>query len=243
MRSQEDEKFDRDWYLADKFDPPDELIEILRYSIPETLDGPFTTDEQSHLRNLGNRDCKSFSWVLTIVLIENAKDVYLNLPPLLFAILYDTITTMSSPTPESPWTISRLSPSLSSLAPVYLSPTPSIPFSHLPPIKQIRIAVYRRVLTYPLYRNLTLADKVWAETIRCVSMGKRAIIRLLTMARTMFMDGGDWSVYSRIIWEDYIIWCQSSKDRVWTVLAEEMGKVEIALEEFGFGLEDIERME
>ena len=181
--------------------------------------------------------------MLTLVLIENAKDVYLNLPPLLFAILYDMITTMSSPTPESPWTISRLSPSLSSLAPVYLSPTPSIPFSHLPPIKQIKIAVYRRVLTYPLYRSLTLANKVWAETIRCVSMGKRAIIRLLTMARTMFMDGGDWSVYSRLVWEDYIIWCQLSKDRVWTVLADEMGKVEIALEEFGFGLEDIERME
>jgi protein SHQ1 len=178
-----------------------------------------------------------------IVLIENPKDIYLNLPPLLFAILYDKITTMSAPTPESPWTISRLSPSLSSLAPVYLSPTASIAFSNLPPLSQIKIALYRRVLTYPLYRNLSLADKAWTETIRCLTMGKRAIIRLLILARTMFMDGGDWSVYSRIIWEDYIIWCQGSKDRVLTVLAEEMEKVKVTSDGLGFGLDDVEGME
>jgi protein SHQ1 len=178
-----------------------------------------------------------------IVLIENPKDIYLDLPPLLFAILYDKISTMSAPTPESPWTISRLSPSLSSLAPVYLSPTASIAFSKLPPLSQIKIALYRRVLTYPLYRNLSLADKVWTETIRCLTMGKRAIIRLLILARTMFMDGGDWSVYSRIIWEDYIIWCQGSKDRVLAVLAKEMEKVEVTSDGLGFGLDDVEGME
>ena len=74
-------------------------------------------------------------------------------------------------------------------------------------------------------------------------MGKRAIIRLLIVARTMFMDGGDWSVYSRIIWEDYIIWCQGSKDRVLTVLAEEMGKVKVTPDGLGFGLDDVEGME
>ena len=56
MRKQEDEKFDREWYLADKLDPPDELVEILAYN-PPLNDEPFTPEEQSQLQNLGNRDC------------------------------------------------------------------------------------------------------------------------------------------------------------------------------------------
>jgi protein SHQ1 len=60
MRSQEDEKFDRDWYLADKFEPTDELVEILQHSLPGNLDDPLTSEEQLHLRNLGNRECNNF---------------------------------------------------------------------------------------------------------------------------------------------------------------------------------------
>jgi protein SHQ1 len=166
--------------------------------------------------------------------------MYLNLPSLLFAILYDQCTTSSCPTPESPWTISRIAPSLSSLAPVYLPPTSSIPFSQLPPIKQIKIALFRRVLAYPLYRTLSLAEKLWNDTVQCLAMGKRAVIRLLLSARNIFMDGGDWSVYSSIMWEDYIIWCQASRESVLKVLAEEMQKVELQLGEIGFRLDEVE---
>ena len=54
------------------------------------------------------------------------------------------------------------------------------------------------------------------------------------------MDGGDWSVYSRIMWEDYIIWCQLSKDRVLMVLAEEMERAELQAKDIGFGLDEVE---
>jgi protein SHQ1 len=177
--------------------------------------------------------------LIGIVLIDNQKDIYLNLPPLLFAILYDKVTTLSCPTSESPWTISRLSPSLSSLAPTYLPSTNSIPFSTFPPLKQVKIALFRRVLTHPLYRSVSVAEKVWKDTIRCLA-GKRAVLRLLLSARTIFMDGGDWSIFSRIIWEDYIIWCQGCSERVLQVLAEEMGRVRMEVREIGFGLEKVE---
>lgn len=167
--------------------------------------------------------------------------MYLNLPPLLFAILYDQCTTLSCPTPESPWTISRIAPSVSSLSPVYLSPTSSVQISQFPPIKQIKVALFRRVLTYPLYRTLSLAEKLWNDTAQCLAMGRRAVIRLLLSARGIFMDGGDWSVYSRIIWEDYIIWCQTSRESVLKVLAEEMKKVELQPGEIGFGLDEVEK--
>lgn len=50
---------------------------------------------------------------------------------------------------------------------------------------------------------------------------------------------GDWSLYSRIVWEDYITWLQAAKDRVLGVLGEEMLKVHVGVEEIGFGLKAI----
>jgi len=240
MREQEDQKFDKQWYLADCYEPPDELEEIMNFSLPSHLNDPLTTEEQASLRNLGGRDCMSLFSIANEVLIENLKDIYLNLPPLLFAIIYDTVTTLSSPTPESPWTISRLTPSLAPLAPVYLTPS-SLPFSLHPPLKQIKIALFRRLLAYPLYRTPSLAEKIWRETIRCIRMGKRAVIRLLLSARTTFMDGSDWSLYLKVIWEDYIIWSQGSKDSVLQVLGDEMEKITVESDEIGFDLEDLER--
>jgi protein SHQ1 len=181
---------------------------------------------------------RSLANCANLVLIDNLKDVYLNLPPLLFAILYDKVTTLNSATSESPWTISRISPSLSSLSPPYIPPTSSLPSSSYAPLKQIKIALFRRILTYPLYRSLSLAENLWKHTIALLKLGKRGIIRLLLETRTMFMDG-DWGVYSRIMWEDYVIWCQGCKERVLLVLADEMEKVEVEVGEIGFGLNEI----
>ena len=79
------------------------------------------------------------------------------------------------------------------------------------------------------------------DTIQVLKSGKRPVIRLLYSARMIFMDGGDWSVYSRIMWEDYIIWCQRCREKVLTVLAEEMERIELDLDQIGFGLDEIER--
>jgi len=169
-----------------------------------------------------------------VVLIENVKDVYLNLPPLVFAILYDKVTTLGIPTSESPWTISRLTPTLSSLSPAYLAQTPDIPFSTLPPLKQLKIALFRRVLTYPLYRSLALAEKVWGHSVQVVR-GKRSLVRVLLEAREICMEG-EWSVYGRIMIEDYVIWAQGCRERVLEVLAGEMEKVVVDEGELGFDL-------
>jgi hypothetical protein len=91
-------------------------------------------------------------------------------------------------------------------------------------------------MTYPLYRNLVLADKVWEQASECLKMGKRALLRLFLDAREICMDG-DWSVFNRIMFEDLTIWSQTSKDRVLDILGQEMGKVEVDLKEIGFELE------
>ena len=57
MRKQEDEKFDKEWYLADLLEPPEDLDEILKFKLPKALNDPLTAEEQQSLRGLGNRDC------------------------------------------------------------------------------------------------------------------------------------------------------------------------------------------
>ena len=48
--------------------------------------------------------------------------------------------------------------------------------------------------------------------------------------------GSEYAVFSRIMWEDYIIWVQGCRERVLRVLAEEMGKVVLEDGEIGFDL-------
>ena len=64
------------------------------------------------------------------------------------------------------------------------------------------------------------------------------MIRVLWGAREIFMDG-DWGVFGRIFWEDYIIWGMGCKERVLTVLAQEMEKIVVDFNEIGFELEAI----
>ena len=58
MRVKEEAKFDREWYLADQYEPPEELVEILGFEIPEEeMLAPLGEEEQALLRSIGNREC------------------------------------------------------------------------------------------------------------------------------------------------------------------------------------------
>ena len=56
MRAQEDRKWDPEWYIVDKLDPPADLHDILLYT-PNIPNDAFTAAEQSQLQNLGMKDC------------------------------------------------------------------------------------------------------------------------------------------------------------------------------------------
>ena len=68
-----------------------------------------------------------------------------------------------------------------------------------------------------------------------VVRGKRSLVRVLLEAREICMEG-EWSVYGRIMIEDYVIWAQGCRERVLEVLAGEMEKVVVDEGELGFDL-------
>ena len=60
MRKAEDEKFDREWVLADIHEPPEELNEIIQFELPKGINEPFTMEEQTQVRIIGRRECIHF---------------------------------------------------------------------------------------------------------------------------------------------------------------------------------------
>ena len=93
------------------------------------------------------------------------------------------------------------------------------------------------MLTYPLYRSLPLAERLWGLVADILMMGRRAVIRILLTARGILE--GDWSVFGRIWVEDFIVWGQASFESVLKVLGEEMRKIPpIEMKEIGFEMEE-----
>lgn len=57
MRDLEEQKFDFEWCCADELDSPDELKEILEFEVDEGMFEVLSTEEQSFLRGIGNKEC------------------------------------------------------------------------------------------------------------------------------------------------------------------------------------------
>ena len=57
MRDLEERKFDFEWCVADEVDSPEELKEILEFEVDERIFEALSTEEQSLLRTIGNKEC------------------------------------------------------------------------------------------------------------------------------------------------------------------------------------------
>ena len=57
MRDLEERKFDFEWCVADEVDSPEELKEILEFEVDEGIFEVLSTEEQSLLRTIGNKEC------------------------------------------------------------------------------------------------------------------------------------------------------------------------------------------
>lgn len=107
---------------------------------------------------------------------------------------YDSLTTLSDPTPESAWT-------LTALCPLFTSLTSS---SSYPSILSALSSSYRRMLSFPLYRSWAVAERVRADVADVLARGRRPVARSL-LGMKAILDGAEvYEVYSRI-WVDQMI--------------------------------------
>jgi len=146
-------------FVEEKNETEPELDEILV---------TFTPGENDLLRNLPKKECKCCCCCLVLfllkkpfpwpVLIDDSKGLYLGLVDILLAYCYDHRTTEGDGSVESPWTICKLSPTLSCLE----------TFTSL---REPVIAFLRRALCYPLHRHWGLCQKLLQDVYVILKYG------------------------------------------------------------------------
>jgi protein SHQ1 len=157
---------------------------------PQTLDSylQLTPSEQSDLLALPR---KSYH----LVSPSSTQPLLLGLIDILFAYCYDYRTTEAESNVESPWTISKLSATLSA-------------FETFTSLKETLVSCYRRSLAYPLYRHFDLTEKCKEDVTVLFKLGKRALLKSLLGVRRILRGDEGCFVLDVLYVEDYCIWVQ-----------------------------------
>lgn len=178
--------------MIQEVDPNDASgdLDMDNLSIEDTKDTllKFSSKEEAMMRDLPNKE----------YLLSYEKGTYLGLVDLMFAYAYNHRITEGDNNVESVWCIGRISPTLSSL-------------EQFTVLKDVLISSYRRALTYPLYRNLSLCEKVLQDVYIMFKLGKRAILKALLDMKNLFDHHDVYYVYSKIYLDDYCVWIQHAK--------------------------------
>ncbi|KAL7327283.1 hypothetical protein PS15p_209499 [Mucor circinelloides] len=209
--------------LIQEVDPNDASgdLDMDNLSIEDTKDTllKFSSKEEAMMRDLPNKE----------YLLSYEKGTYLGLLDLMFAYAYNHRITEGDNNVESVWCIGRISPTLSSL-------------EQFTVLKDVLISSYRRALTYPLYRNLSLCEKVLQDVYIMFKLGKRAILKALLDMKNLFDHHDVYYVYSKIYLDDYCVWIQHANDNVLRTLAHELHHFQVKKDELGWDLEELEEI-
>ena len=171
---------------------------------------------------------------------------YLNIIDILFAYLYNCLITEYENSSESGWTINKLSASLSCLIDFdlnYYSQSNEISFDILEEsIENLIISNYRRVLIYPLYRNIKICNKVKNILIKVLNLGRFSILKCLLKIKNIF-DKNEPRFLLNIIYIDPLIkWIQNyGNDKIFEIIKEELSKIIINKDKLKLDLEIFEK--
>ncbi|CED84799.1 Uncharacterized conserved protein [Phaffia rhodozyma] len=225
----EDEKFDASQYQGD-FVYNDEIRYIIDWRAPlmDESDPRFLTDETY------------FSAEEKELILSLPKTDYSSLPssPLLPTVLlfllsasYETRTTQSDPSPESPWTLTSLLPFFTSL----------VSFGSIQTVHQALRVGTRRMVAWPLYRHWELAERVRADVQVVLSGGRRRVLRVLLGMKKILDDSADFNVFSKIWLDDLCTFInQTQLDQTWIELGRELESTKFSKYDVGWDLEALE---
>lgn len=99
---------------------------------------------------------------------------------------------------ESPWTVAKLSSTLSC-------------FETYGTLRETLIACIRRSLAYPLYRHFSLSIRCIEDLAVLFKLGRRAILKALLEMKSLVGTDDRMYVLSRIYLEDNCIWIQKAR--------------------------------
>lgn len=157
----------------------------------------FSEEEQQRMLQLPRK---------SYLLDETYKpQLYVLILSILFAYNYDLRENQGEHNIESPWTVGKLIPQFSFLDSQLLVPNEGA--SSI--LNTCVITGVRRALCYPLYRNYSIAMKLWNDVYYILRSGKRVVMKCLLDARELFRYHDVYYVYDKIWMEDLCLWVLS----------------------------------
>ena len=171
---------------------------------------------------------------------------YLYVVDILFGYIYNCLVTEYENSSESGWTINKLSSTLSCLIDFdlnYYSQSNEISFDILyETVENLIISNYRRVLIYPLYRNIKLCHKVKYILSKVLELGRFSILKCLLKIKNIF-DRNEPRFLLNIIYIDPLIkWIQNyACDKIFEIINEQIAKININKEQLKLDLDNFEK--
>jgi protein SHQ1 len=174
-------------------------------------------------------------------------EFYLQIIDILFAFLYDFRINDLEQTSESGWCINKLSNTLScnvNFRNIFYSYSNEPPFDLLENLlKNLLINCYRRILVYPLYRNLDLCEIIKKDLKFILSKGIEYIMKCLINCRIAFERSEPRFILNEIYIDQLIKWVQSSNLSIWNIILNVINDKDFVInkEDLKLNLEEIEK--
>lgn len=171
---------------------------------------------------------------------------YLEAVDILIAILYDYRTTDFEHNSESGWTINKLSSVFSCCVDfnkIFFSFSSEPPLNFLEEsVTNVLISSYRRILCYPLYRNLKICHKIKEDLSEILSRGIFHILKIFLRVKSIFERSEPRHILNKIYVDMFIKWLQFySNEKIWVLLGKIVNKIQIEKRDLKMDLEEYEK--
>jgi len=171
---------------------------------------------------------------------------YLQAIDILMAVLYDYRTTDFEYNSESGWTICKLSSVFSCCVDfnkIFFSFSSEPPLNFLEEsVTNVLISSYRRILCYPLYRNLKICHKAKEDLSEILSKGIFHILKFFLRVKAIFERSEPRHILNKIYVDMFIKWLQFySNEKIWMLLGKIVNKIQIEKRELKMNLEEYEK--
>jgi protein SHQ1 len=207
----EDKSFNVERYLGDLFIDDDYVYQCAMAmkphwtrSIEDQHDSPEILNTTQYFTESERLLLSSIAYPILPSIIDDTQQraLLMGLMDLLFAYVYDHLTTDGDPSIESSWTISNLSFTLSWLE----TPSDSDQLFDI-----VRFTV-RRSLIYPYIRNFEFSNYCWDQVAIILKNGQRCILRCLLQIRSILQASEFHYLNNKLYLDHYLAWIQRTVD-------------------------------
>lgn len=199
-------KFNEEYYLSCLYEDENAVERLLDFR-PYWYDKSQVDLSEKDIFDLKNLSSRSY-----ILSKDEKRQLLLSLVDILLAYAYEIRIGEGETSPESQWTVCKLSSTLSWLE------------DHFTSVKDVIICFMRRSLVFPLYRNYQVSQEVVKDVITIIKSKKCTLKCLLEIRRILNSGCDSRYILNDLYINDYCLWIQKVKQSTLEKLSESIKK-------------------